>query len=382
MGIISTIRYKRSTLNKTGIQQIIKRMRNGLAHGAKVFLHLKMRTRLILLIAVVVIAAGVILAVQLTADGEPQQASAAVVPTALAPTPTPEPVPTTAPLPSVKLTLEPGDENAFVRELQDRLMALGYLDVDDTTQLYGEATEYAIKLFQRQYGLEMDGVAGEETITLIYANDAKSYTLLEGTEGTDVDSLQRQLVAMGYLSHATGYYGTETVSAVKDFQKRNDLTVDGKTGPQTIDLIYSPDAKMSATKESYARHRANILTVLSTAEAQLGKPYVLGNEGPNSFDCSGLVYYCLRQAGSSRGRYNAAGYSKVSGWDKITSMNDLEKGDLLFFWNSAKSKVGHVGIYVGSGTMIDASSSNGKVVRRSCKTSYWQRMFVYARRPW
>jgi cell wall-associated NlpC family hydrolase len=63
-------------------------------------------------------------------------------------------------------------------------------------------------------------------------------------------------------------------------------------------------------------------------------------------------------------------------------MNDLEKGDLLFFWNNGKSKVGHVGIYIGSGTMIDASSSNGKVVKRACNTSYWKKMFVCARRPW
>ena len=78
------------------------------------------------------------------------------------------------------------------------------------------------------------------------------------------------------------------------------------------------------------------------AKDQLGDPYRLGREGPDSFDCSGLVYYCLKQAGSSRGRYNAAGYSQVSDWKKISSMNDLEKGDLIFFWNSAKTKVGHV----------------------------------------
>ena len=370
-------------MSRAGFQKIFNSLRYGIRRGRAMFLRLKVRTRLIIFASLGVIAAGVILAVILTADVPPQQVSAAVVPAVRTQvTPTPEPVPTTPPEPSVKLSLEPGDESTFVQELQERLMKLGYLDVDDSTQLYGSATEYAIKLFQRQHGLEMDGVADEETITLIYSEDAKSYTLLEGTEGTDVDSLQRQLVAMGYLSHASGYYGTETVAAVKEFQKRNDLTVDGKTGTETLDWIYSPNAKMSATNESYASHRANILKVLSTAEAQLGKPYVLGNEGPNSFDCSGLVYYCLRQAGSSRGRYNAAGYSKVSEWDKITSLNNLEKGDLLFFWNSAKTKVGHVGIYVGNGYMIDASSSNGKVVKRSCRTSYWKRMFVYARRPW
>ncbi len=197
-----------------------------------------------------------------------------------------------------------------------------------------------------------------------------------------MDSLQRQLVDLGYMSKTTGYYGDETVKAVKDFQERNSLSADGKTGEHTLDLIYSPEAKPSASKAQAEKRRANVDKMIEVAKDQLGKKYILGNEGPNTFDCSGLVYYCLKQAGSSRGRYNAAGYSRVSDWQEIKSMNDLEKGDLLFFWNNAKTKVGHVGIYVGSGMMVDASSSNGKVVKRSCTTSYWKRMFVRARRPW
>ena len=111
--------------------------------------------------------------------------------------------------------------------------------------------------------------------------------------------------------------------------------------------------------------------------------YVLGATGPDKFDCSGLVYYCLKEAGSNRNRYNAAGYSRVSDWEKITDINDLKKGDLIFFYNNSFSKVGHVGIVVSSsGKMIDASSSNGEVVRRSYLTSYWKKHFVCGRRPW
>ncbi|MDD4095014.1 MAG: NlpC/P60 family protein, partial [Oscillospiraceae bacterium] len=80
-------------------------------------------------------------------------------------------------------------------------------------------------------------------------------------------------------------------------------------------------------------------------------------------------------------RYNAAGYADVTDWEKISSMNNLEIGDLLFFSTGGQA-VGHVGIYVGSGEMVDASSSNGKVVRRSCTTDFWVRNFVFARRPW
>lgn len=299
------------------------------------------------------------------------------------PTATPAPTPDPTPTPTPDPTLQKGDENERVQKLQERLIDLGYLDVDETTQLFGPATKYAVELFQRQHGLDQDGIAGPETLLKIYADDAKKYTLLEGTRGEDVDSLQRQLVDLGYMSKTTGYYGDETVKAVKDFQERNKLSADGKTGEKTLDLIYSPDAKPSASKIQEAKRSANVKEMLKVAAEQVGKPYILGNEGPKSFDCSGLVYYCLKQAGSSRGRYNAAGYSKVSDWEKIKSMGDLQKGDLLFFWHSsAKTRIGHVGIYIGGGMMIDASTSNGEVVKRSCTTSTWKKLFVFARRPW
>ena len=62
-------------------------------------------------------------------------------------------------------------------------------------------------------------------------------------------------------------------------------------------------------------------------------------------------------------------------------MDKLEKGDLLFFSTNGK-RVGHTGIYIGGGQMIDASSANGEVVKRACKTSFWEDVFVVARRPW
>jgi len=62
-------------------------------------------------------------------------------------------------------------------------------------------------------------------------------------------------------------------------------------------------------------------------------------------------------------------------------MSDLKKGDLLFFRSDDESRVNHTGIYIGSGEMIDASSGNGEVVRRSCRTNYWKRNFICARRP-
>ena len=96
--------------------------------------------------------------------------------------------------------------------------------------------------------------------------------------------------------------------------------------------------------------------------AQLGKPYVYGNSGPDSFDCSGLVYYCLRQVGVNIGRLSAAGYSQYDAWQYVGSMSSLQRGDLMFFYNDAHSAITHVAVYLGNNQLIHASSSAGQVV--------------------
>ncbi len=261
-------------------------------------------------------------------------------------------------------------------------MDLGYMEADEPTQHFGPVTEYAVQLFQRQHSLQEDGIAGVMTLDLIFSREAKKYTLLEGTKGDDVTSFQAQLKDLGYLSKATGYYGDETVAAVKAFQKNNGLSADGKAGEHTIERINSDDAKPDPKKAKEKRRSANVNEMIAIAKSKLGSRYRLGKTGPDTFDCSGFVYYCLKQAGSNRRRLTSKGYANVSDWEKITSTSKLQKGDLLFFLNNGRTEIGHVGIYIGGGQMIDASSGNGKVVRRSISSNYWKKNFTHARRPW
>jgi peptidoglycan hydrolase-like protein with peptidoglycan-binding domain len=310
--------------------------------------------------------------------------------------------------------LKKHDSGEEVTALQNRLMELGYLEIEEPTDYFGNSTAYAVQLFQRQHGLEQDGVAGEQTQTLLFGKDAQHYMMVEGAEGRDVKMLQEQLVDLGYLSEddVDRIYGAKTIEAVKAFQKRNGLTADGKAGEKTLEKLYSDGAKISksleeklkaeekAQKEKERKEAAAAASkkpgktatptpkkdskldkFLKAANSKIGCEYVLGDKGPNTFDCSGFVYYCLKQAGVSTIRMNAAGFSKVSRWKNVSKISDLEKGDILFFRSDSSSTVSHCGIYIGSGMMIDASSANGKVVKRAV-SSYWKRNFVNARRPW
>ena len=296
-----------------------------------------------------------------------------------------------------EIRIEKGSDGEEVLQVQQRLMKLGYLELDEPTSHFGNATREAVRFFQRQHELATDGIVGNQTYDLLMSSDAQKYVMKEGAEGKDIERFQDMLYELGYLdsNQITGYYGTDTVSAVMAFQKRNSLKEDGKAGEKTIAAINSSEARVSVEKEQEieaekkaaaaeaAKQSAEgrISAMIVAAKNQLGKPYVLGSKGPNEFDCSGLVYFCLRKAHVYCRRLDADGYSKTNSWKKITSLSEVKKGDLLFFTSDGSSSVGHVDIYIGSGDMIDASSANGKVVRRSCKTGYWKSHFTCARRP-
>lgn len=93
---------------------------------------------------------------------------------------------------------------------------------------------------------------------------------------------------------------------------------------------------------------------LRAAATQLGKPYRWGAEGPGSYDCSGLVYWAFKQIGITmpRSAIQQATVGTPVAW------NDLRPGDLVFYY----SPIGHVGIYAGNGTFINAPQT-GDVVK-------------------
>jgi cell wall-associated NlpC family hydrolase len=91
------------------------------------------------------------------------------------------------------------------------------------------------------------------------------------------------------------------------------------------------------------------------ARAQLGKPYVYGAAGPDTYDCSGLTMAAWGAAGASLPHYSGAQYSRLP---KVP-LDAMQPGDLVF-WGSGGSR--HVGMYVGNGLMIHAPHT-GDVVR-------------------
>jgi len=119
--------------------------------------------------------------------------------------------------------------------------------------------------------------------------------------------------------------------------------------------------------------------IIDTAKEFLGTKYVWAANGPDCFDCSGFTKYVYKQNGITLPRYS--GHQAKVG---ITvSFDELEKGDLVFFDTEHKfrGRVNHVGIYIGDGKFIHASSAKKKVIITSFdKKPFYKRRFLRGER--
>ena len=323
-----------------------------------------------------------------------------------------------------------GEHSDVVLKCQQRLFNLGYM-TSSPDGSYGDDTYYAIKNFQRKNALVVDGYLGPETREVLMSDRALPNGLGLGDQNEQVTKVQQLLVKYGYLSskRATGYFGEITQKAVKNFQKRNGLKADGMVGAKTLAKLTSDNPKKAAsgmldganfntttttgssgggtssagggaaaggtssgggaasagsgtdagsTQQTTGAGTipntdangvsSSVANLLAIARSKVGCPYVWGSKGPNSFDCSGFVNYVLNQAGVQQSYITSAGWRNVGKYTRISSYNDLRAGDIIVV-------NGHVGFISTGGYIIDASSSNGRVIERSLG-SWWANHFI------
>lgn len=114
--------------------------------------------------------------------------------------------------------------------------------------------------------------------------------------------------------------------------------------------------------------------VISTAKRYLGVSYVWGGTTPSGFDCSGFTQYVFAQHGISLPRISRDQFNTGT----PVSFNNLQPGDLIFFSLDQDRVIDHVGIYIGGGQFINASSSKGVTIYSL--GSYWNSHFIGAKR--
>ena len=288
-----------------------------------------------------------------------------------------------------------------VLTLQRLLYKYGYLKTGQITGNYKDATAAAVKEFQSRNGLAADGKAGPETLKKLLSgsvNAAATATPRPTVKATPKPTAKTTAKATAKATPKTTAKTTPKATPKATASQEVSQT-SGNGSEQTAPPASTPQGDPTAapadptaaptaaptvkpTDRPVGNYGSGVEGLIAAAESRLGCPYVRGAKGPNSFDCSGFVYWCLKQAGVNQSYMTSVRWRTCSKYTRITDMNALKRGDILVFSGSSDS-TGHVGIYMGGGKMIDAGSSAGCVlIRSSIYTSYWKSHFLMAYRIW
>ena len=297
--------------------------------------------------------------------------------------------------------LKSGDSSSSsVLKLQKALENLGYFDGIPAGN-YGSITKTAVERLQKELDVDVTGNADTALLRVLYGGYApvspiRSTELSRGDTGSNVTRLQTRLTQKGYLSASIdGEYGSITEKAVKLYQSVAKLTETGKADKATLASLFSsaaPKNTGAAVTGGSTGGNTNpnddpmdgtasekIEKVIAIAKQQMGKPYVYATAGPNTFDCSGFTKYCYAKVGVSlRRSAQQVGYNNGK---KIEGISNLKRGDIVCFNTVADNDLSdHVGIYLGGGQFIHASSGGGKVIISTLSNSYYNRVFSWGRR--
>ena len=233
---------------------------------------------------------------------------------------------------------------------------------------YGEAFETYGVVDAEEMSLLKDADGSSEVLATLKDGDRVEVTGLDNgyfavksgdktgyVTGDDLDLTMEKEAPAPKVTAKTSAKKTTTVAA------ENDTTEDAAEG-STDDTIVSSGSGSD---------------IVSFAMQYLGTPYAYGGTGSGGFDCSGFTMHVFSNFGVSL----AHGATPQLNNGYAVSQSELQPGDLVFFFGTynTSSAASHVGIYIGGGQFIHASSSRGVIIS-SLSESYYANRYLAARR--
>jgi peptidoglycan hydrolase-like protein with peptidoglycan-binding domain len=324
-------------------------------------------------------------------------------------------------------TLALGDTGAGVSALQRRLKALD-LYAGPVNGSFDAATEAAVKKLEGQSKVAADGVVDAAEVAALkkrelFVKDGFETRARVGQKGSDIRAVEQKLKMLGFHPGAVdGIFDAKLQAALLKYRKSDQKVPDGFKGiigpkvlkglrgqvkhlegnlkklgrkPGKVDGTYT-SATEAAVKAFQKKHKLPVTGIanaktraaiekaahpgsgpitdrtkkfIAVAKAQIGDPYVFGAQGPNAFDCSGLIHYALKGAGVNDARTTARGYQARFAGSKVSREN-LKPGDLLFYWSPntrgiPRGQASHIEIYLGHGLSMGTDNpSEGARVER------------------
>ena len=154
---------------------------------------------------------------------------------------------------------------------------------------------------------------------------------------------------------------------VKQLKDLNNLSTDLIFAGQKLKVSQQAESndKVSNEKTAHKPVQSAEPEVISIAKEYMGVPYLWAGSTPDGFDCSGFIYYAYNKAGKQMGRYSSEGY-----YNRSFYVNEPQPGDLVFFENTYKKGISHMGIYLGNNEFIHASTSGGVMISNLSEAYY------------
>ena len=264
---------------------------------------------------------------------------------------------------SVQGAYQYGDTGSEIVAIQKKLIAAGYKARE--TGEYDANTKWAVRLYQKDQGLPVDGILGGATYKKLMGKPMPSATKTV-SKVKEISKKDAELMAK---IQAKKEGNSKAITTSVKQQKKP--TTQGK--PVTVQVKHKV-TNHTAKPLRTVPVSGNVKEILTYANTFTGVPYKFGGTTPAGFDCSGYIRHVFQKVGVQLPRQADEQYTV----GKKVEKQNLQPGDLVFF-ETYEPGVSHSGIYIGDGQFISATSSSGVAVA-DIDDSYWGPRYVGAKR--
>ena len=248
---------------------------------------------------------------------------------------------------------------------------LGRLDyVEELMQ----ADETAMALVDNQIA-DLDGQ--REQLESLIADRKYAATQLKYTQNELSKCIEEKIAKIQELNYLTSSQKEELERLQAEASMLRALAADDSNySAETADTIYYKYISEPGYDKQYPKGSAAVRGALKW----LGARYVWGGETPaeGGFDCSGLMWYVYKNLGYELNRVGTPQYYYDG--EYVQSQEELQPGDMIFFKNTYKLGISHVGMYISNGVFVHAANPKAGIKISSLYNNYWASRYVGAKR--
>lgn len=246
--------------------------------------------------------------------------------------------------------LKVGEQGHDVQIVQEALQKAGYA-IEGVTGVFDEATEAAVRAFQRDQHLTESGTVDRETWYALRCRPPEPATSPAAAEVKPAPSEEPN--------------PAQTKPKEPKPAKENEKEKGKEKKPETKES--EPPKAEKVPENAPFLPRKEVPNLIATAKKYMGTPYRFGGTTPKGFDCSGFVQFVFRRHGFAIPR---AADEQYHLGQRVKKRQELEPGDLVFFSTYEKG-ASHCGIYLGKNQFIHVSSRRGVRVDH-LDDEYWK----------